>query len=113
MTESAVEGLWREGDYWAIRFRGHEARLGHAKGLGYMAVLLEQRIARSTTWLRTTNSGFTSASESGRTDHTLARALTAPRRTTAPFQLPSGQACLVDKRFSMLAPTCLCLWRGG
>jgi predicted ATPase len=41
MSESAVQGLWREGDDWALRFRGHEARLRHAKGLGYLAVLLE------------------------------------------------------------------------
>ncbi len=41
MTESATEGLWREGDHWALRYRGREARLRHAKGLGYLAVLLE------------------------------------------------------------------------
>ncbi len=41
MSEGAVQGLWREGDYWALRFRGREARLRHAKGLGYLAVLLE------------------------------------------------------------------------
>jgi hypothetical protein len=29
------------GDYWALRFRGREARLRHIKGLGYLAVLLE------------------------------------------------------------------------
>ena len=41
MTASATEGLWREGDHWALRYRGREARLRHAKGLGYLAVLLE------------------------------------------------------------------------
>jgi predicted ATPase/class 3 adenylate cyclase len=41
VTESAIEGLWREGDYWALRFRGREARLKHIKGLGYLAVLLQ------------------------------------------------------------------------
>ena len=41
VTESATEGLWREGDHWALRYRGREARLRHAKGLGYLAVLLE------------------------------------------------------------------------
>ena len=41
MTENATEGLWREGDHWALRYRGCEARLRHAKGLGYLAVLLE------------------------------------------------------------------------
>ncbi len=41
MTASATEGLWREGDHWALRFRGRETRLRHAKGLGYLAVLLE------------------------------------------------------------------------
>jgi predicted ATPase/class 3 adenylate cyclase len=41
VTESATEGLWREGDHWALRYRGREARLRHVKGLGYLAVLLE------------------------------------------------------------------------
>ena len=41
MTASATEGFWREGDHWALRYRGREARLRHAKGLGYLAVLLE------------------------------------------------------------------------
>ncbi len=41
VSESAFEGLWREGDYWALRFRGREARLRDIKGLGYLAVLLE------------------------------------------------------------------------
>jgi predicted ATPase/class 3 adenylate cyclase len=41
VTESEIEGLWREGDYWALRFRGREARLRHIKGLGYLAALLE------------------------------------------------------------------------
>ena len=41
MTERATEGLWREGDHWALRYRGREARLKHTKGLGYLAVLLE------------------------------------------------------------------------
>ncbi len=41
MTENPTEGLWREGDHWALRYRGCEARLRHAKGLGYLAVLLE------------------------------------------------------------------------
>ena len=41
MTESASEGLWREGDHWALRYRGREARLRHAKGLGHLGVLLE------------------------------------------------------------------------
>jgi predicted ATPase/class 3 adenylate cyclase len=41
VTENATEGLWREGDHWALRYRGREARLRHAKGLGYLAVLLE------------------------------------------------------------------------
>ena len=41
MTASATEGLWREGDHWALRYRGREARVRHAKGLGYLAVLLE------------------------------------------------------------------------
>jgi class 3 adenylate cyclase len=42
VTESATEGLWREGDHWALRYRGREARLRHAKGLGYLALLLER-----------------------------------------------------------------------
>ena len=41
MTECATEGLWREGDHWALRYRGREARLRQAKGLAYLAVLLE------------------------------------------------------------------------
>src|SRR5687767_11322728 len=41
VTASATDGLWREGDHWALRFRGRETRLRHAKGLGYLAVLLE------------------------------------------------------------------------
>ena len=41
VTASATEGLWREGDHWALRYRGREARVRHAKGLGYLAVLLE------------------------------------------------------------------------
>ena len=41
MTESATEGLWREGDHWAFRYRGREARLRHSKGLAYLAVLLQ------------------------------------------------------------------------
>ena len=41
MTESATEGLWREGDHWALRYRGREARLRHSKGLAYLAVLLQ------------------------------------------------------------------------
>ena len=40
MTESATEGLWREGDHWAFRYRGREARLRHGKGLAYLGVLL-------------------------------------------------------------------------
>jgi predicted ATPase/class 3 adenylate cyclase len=41
VTEGATEGLWREGDHWALRYRGRETRLKHAKGLGYLALLLE------------------------------------------------------------------------
>jgi class 3 adenylate cyclase len=40
VTEGATEGLWREGDHWALRYRGREARLRHVKGLGYLAVLV-------------------------------------------------------------------------
>ena len=41
MNDGATEGLWREGDHWALRYRGRETRLKHAKGLGYLALLLE------------------------------------------------------------------------
>ena len=41
MTESAHDGLWREGDHWALRYHGREARLSDAKGLSYLATLLE------------------------------------------------------------------------
>jgi predicted ATPase len=41
VTEGATEGLWREGDHWALRYRGRETRLKHAKGLGYLALLLD------------------------------------------------------------------------
>ena len=41
MTDGANDGLWREGDHWALRYRGREARLRHAKGLSYLATLLE------------------------------------------------------------------------
>ena len=41
MTQAATDGLWREGDHWALRYRGREARLRHSKGLGYLALLLQ------------------------------------------------------------------------
>jgi predicted ATPase/class 3 adenylate cyclase len=41
VIEGATEGLWREGDHWALRYRGRETRLKHSKGLGYLALLLE------------------------------------------------------------------------
>ena len=41
VTDGATEGLWREGDHWALRYRGREVRLKDAKGLGYLALLLE------------------------------------------------------------------------
>ena len=41
VNDGATEGLWREGDHWALRYRGREARLKDAKGLGYLALLLE------------------------------------------------------------------------
>ena len=41
MTDDASDGLWREGDHWALRYRGCEARLRHSKGLAQLAVLLE------------------------------------------------------------------------
>jgi predicted ATPase/class 3 adenylate cyclase len=40
VTNNGTEGLWREGDHWALRYRGREARLRHAKGMGYLAVLV-------------------------------------------------------------------------
>ncbi len=41
MTQSAHDGLWREGDHWALRYHEREARLSHAKGLSHLATLLE------------------------------------------------------------------------
>jgi predicted ATPase/class 3 adenylate cyclase len=41
VTEGTQDGLWREGDHWALRFHGREARLSHAKGLSHLATLLE------------------------------------------------------------------------
>ena len=41
MTDGANDGLWREGDHWALRYRGREARLRHAKGLSHLGTLLE------------------------------------------------------------------------
>ena len=34
VTENATEGLWREGDHWALRYRGCEARLTACQGTG-------------------------------------------------------------------------------
>ena len=41
VTDGANDGLWREGDHWALRYRGREARLRHAKGLSHLGTLLE------------------------------------------------------------------------
>lgn len=38
---SSLQSLWREGDYWAVRFGGQEARMRDSKGLAYLAQLLQ------------------------------------------------------------------------